>query len=122
MRVVIYKLFRGTDIGFYPTRLVTSDDVKELDSLKLCPCIFQEYVPGEFDIRITVVNKSVYAARIEYDKDHQIIDTRVTSTACKPFELPDRIVQHVLQLMSGFGLIYGAIDMRYSIDRGASCK
>jgi hypothetical protein len=41
---VIYKVFRGTNIGFYPTRLVAPEDVDNFIAIKGCPSIFQEYV------------------------------------------------------------------------------
>lgn len=115
---IIYKVFRGPEFGFYPTRMVTPDDLRDLASLRNCPCIFQEYIDGEFDVRVTVVGDHVFTARIDYDKSSKLIDTRATSTECKYFELPSDISRRLLDMLRHFGLIYGAVDMRFSSRAG----
>jgi hypothetical protein len=60
------------------------------------------------------VGDNVYAARIEYDKVSEIVDTRVTAKSICRFDLRANIVSQVLLLMRRFGLVYGAIDMGFS--------
>jgi hypothetical protein len=111
---VIYKLFRSPDVGIYPTRLLTVADFNDMASLAACPCIFQEYIQGEFDVRATIVDQQCFAARLDYDKDSALVDTRLTFTATLPLNLPCELECKLITLVRRFGLVYGTIDLRFS--------
>lgn len=111
---IIYKIFRGPDMGFYPTRKLTPEDLLDLNALKNCPCIFQEFIPGLYDLRVSVVGDQVFAAKIEFDRNSSSIDSRLCATNCTRYELPNGIADKILKLTARFGLIYGAMDLRRS--------
>lgn len=114
----IYKMFRGTSFGFYGTRRFDKLDLSNLDRLQTCPAIFQEYVQGEYDIRAIVVGNKVFAARLLYDRSSEIVDTRLLHTEISAYKLPSDINNKLVQLVKSFGLVYSAIDMRYSNELG----
>jgi len=115
-RSIIYKIFKGPEMGFYPTRTLSEDDLIELSSIRNSPCIFQENIIGQFDIRVTVVGGELFSAKIEYDSSSGQVDSRATATSCVPYTLPNHINEKLLALVQGFGLVFCAIDLRKTLD------
>jgi hypothetical protein len=114
----IYKTFTGCDFGFFETRIMTDADLKELWRLKSCPTIFQEHIEGDYDLRVTIVDKSIFAARLLFKEGTHPVDSRVDRIPIEPAELPANICTKLLQMMDYFGLLYAAIDMRYGESGG----
>jgi hypothetical protein len=110
----IYKMFTGSPFGLHGTRRLDGPDMHLLDRLHRCPAIFQEYVDGEYDIRAVVVGDEVFAARIDYDRLADTIDTRFVDTTVSTCSLPPDLTRRLVQLVHGFGLVYSSIDLRYS--------
>jgi glutathione synthase/RimK-type ligase-like ATP-grasp enzyme len=98
------------------TRLLQSDEVGLIESISLAPSILQTYVDKEFELRITVMGKKVFAVALDSQStQHGQIDWRL-SLHCedlphRPFDLPDEIGQKCLALTEYFGLNFGAIDL-----------
>lgn len=115
---VVYKLFDGTDIGFFETRRLAAADLGELWRLAICPVILQYYVEGDFDLRVTIVGDQLFAARLDYDREAEIIDTRFTMKPAQSFELPADLAGKLIALTRHFGLTYAAIDLRFSERNG----
>jgi glutathione synthase/RimK-type ligase-like ATP-grasp enzyme len=115
----IYKTFTGCDFGMYETRLIsTEEDILELRRLQPCPTIFQEHVNGDFDIRATVVGSEIFSAKIDYKKGRHPVDSRIDQVPLDSFVLPSELARRLIELVSDLGLIYSAIDLRYSNDDG----
>lgn len=97
------------------TEMITSRDLAYTESLRYCPAIFQAYVPKAFELRITVVDRQVFAAEIDSQATHHTrIDWRRYDhyhTTYRPHPLPAGIHQRCLDLVARLGLVYGAIDM-----------
>ncbi len=111
---VIYKIFGATLDVWRETRRLTLDDLPMLDTLDLAPVIFQELVPAQADVRITVVGERVFPMAIDSRATSYDVDFRVTlgDATTSAIELPDDVHGQVLTLMEELGLAYGAIDMR----------
>jgi hypothetical protein len=114
----IYKMFHSPRVGIYPTRRLRTEDLESIDRLITCPAIFQERISGEFDIRATVVGDRVFAARIIFDPLEDVTDTRFVETEVTPWTLPADVEEALIQMVADFGLVYSAVDMRYSDDLG----
>jgi hypothetical protein len=64
----IYKMLSGASMGpGLETRRI--ERVDDLWRVQNCPIFLQEYVPGEYDIRVTVVADKLFSAKIDFDKD-----------------------------------------------------
>ena len=102
------------------TSLVQTEDLEQLESLKLAPVIFQGYVDKVSDIRVTVVDEDVFAAEIlSQERESSRVDWRATDTPdLKHVEhdLPDDIRQLCLTLIKALGLKFGAIDLALTKD------
>ena len=114
----IYKMFHSPRVGLYGTRRLRTEDLDSIDRLITCPAIFQERIKGDYDIRAMVVGDRVFAARICFDLLGDVIDTRFVETEISPWTLPADVEAALIQMVANFGLVYSAVDMRYSDDLG----
>ena len=112
---VIYKSFSATPVTWRETRTVGAADEPMLDLVRLAPVIFQEAIPGGVDIRVTIVDAQIFAARIDAGASGYEFDFRLD--AANPINehlLPPEIEMRLLDLMARLGLWYGAVDLRLS--------
>jgi len=85
----------------------------QVDTIRLTPTVFQEYVPKQLEIRAVVIGRRVFAASV----DSQAIlaarhDVRaVTRQATyEPYDLPEKVGEALLELVYGFGLRFCSAD------------
>lgn len=117
---VVVKLLAPTpllDEVIYTNR-VTPWDMKQIESVRFSPSIFQRNVQKQYELRITVVGERVFPVRINSQADeHLAIDWRrkpkmddydVEMSSC---DLPDVIRKQIQALMCALGLDFGCIDM-----------
>ncbi|NIZ07215.1 MvdC/MvdD family ATP grasp protein [Pseudoalteromonas sp. HF66] len=114
----IYKTFTGADFGFYETRKFSQEDLEELDKIKNCPMIIQEHIEGSFDIRVTIVDEQLFAAKIMYKEGRHPVDGRIDRVPIHKHELPDELNHLLLRMIHAEGLRYATVDMRYSQETG----
>jgi hypothetical protein len=114
----IFKMFAATPTVWRETRLVRSQELEILDAVRVAPVIFQEYVPADADIRVTVVGDSIFALEIDARSTAYPLDFRMSLGEARtgPTVLPPRVQEHVRALMAALGLAYGAIDLRRTTD------
>lgn len=110
----IFKTFSCTHAVWRETRLVRAEELDLLDQVRLSPVIFQEYIRGDADLRVTIVNDRIFPAAIDsrgtdYEVDFRMSLGQAKTEAC---ELPRQIEERLFALMDRLGLVYGAIDLR----------
>ncbi len=110
----VYKAFSATEQQWRETRLLKPEELGMLNNLKFAPVIFQEYVPAEYDLRITVVGRKIFAAAIHSQQTSYKVDMRmdIGNAKISAVELPVQTKQLLREFMQRLGLVYGAIDMR----------
>lgn len=98
-----------------------------LGNLKMvanCPVIFQEAAEQEFDVRVTVIGESVFAARVGHSEDLGAGESNVDwrhhklKRTFEKHELPVDTSEACVKLTKQLGLNFGAIDLGYSKKRG----
>jgi glutathione synthase/RimK-type ligase-like ATP-grasp enzyme len=116
----IYKTFLATEAHWRETRVVRPAELAMLESVRLAPVIFQEYVAAVADLRVTVVGDRMFAAAIAAPSGGYDIDYRMDldGSRFEPAELPRQTEEGIRALMSKLGLVYGAIDLRRTADGG----
>ncbi|WP_414530538.1 MvdD family ATP-grasp ribosomal peptide maturase [Nodularia chucula] len=98
------------------TNPVSSADLEHLDGLRFCPMTFQEQVPKELELRVTIVGNCIFTAAVD---SQALIQARhdwrkqgaALLNAWESYTLPQDVQEKLLQLMAYFGLNYGAIDI-----------
>jgi hypothetical protein len=114
---VVYKSFNQRGLIWSPTRRLTASDLVHLNSLQCAPVIFQRYVEGTCDIRVTVIGESLFAT--EFRLDHlNCVDHRLAldTAPCAAHRLPPEIERKVLDMVRDLKLEYGSVDLRMTPD------
>ena len=103
----------GMNRGILSKRISISEFEEFSDTIHLCPTLIQEYCEKQFELRVTIIGASIFAVKLESQKN---IETKVdwrSNTYLNPhdtFELPEDIRQFCLSFMREQRLIYGAMD------------
>ncbi len=110
----VFKTFSCTHEIWRETRLIRADELPLLDTVRLAPVIFQEYVPAGVDLRITIVGGRLFAAAIHSQETDYEVDFRMSlgQAEVEATTLPAEVEEGLLALMGRLGLLYGAVDMR----------
>lgn len=98
--------------SFIFTNAISENLILNLDKYDLTPCIFQENIEKAFEIRVTVVNTSVFAAVVysqDYNESKQ--DWRRKKLKFHKFELPIFVKEKCIRLCQELNLKFGAIDL-----------
>lgn len=118
---VVHKTLKRTFLNYdnrgfrIPVTLVTPKHLKQVDLVRKAPSFFQEYVEKEYDARITVVGRKVFAVRID-SQSHPLtaVDWRqpelIDKIPYSKIELPQATENLVLTLLDRLGLNFGALD------------
>jgi hypothetical protein len=118
---VVCKAFSATQEVWRETRLIGEAEYALLDRVALAPVIFQELVPAEVDLRVTVVGEEVFPAAVHSQELPYSLDFRLflevgAGVRMSPARLPQEVEEGLLRLLKHAGLRYGAIDMRRTPD------
>jgi glutathione synthase/RimK-type ligase-like ATP-grasp enzyme len=100
--------------GGLRTTLVDKDMPEQLDAVDELPCHFQEYVPKQVELRVTVIGRRAFAARIHSQDDARtMIDSRDMSAEIlyEATTLPPDVEQRCVEFVRSYGLEYGALDL-----------
>jgi glutathione synthase/RimK-type ligase-like ATP-grasp enzyme len=110
---VVYKQFIALPHTWRETRRLTPEDEALAESIAYAPVIFQEFIPAVAELRVTVIDKQIFAAETDVRDAEYQQDIRMNLDASyKEHLLPTEISDKILLLMQELGLVYGAIDLR----------
>jgi hypothetical protein len=110
---VVHKAISSPSHRFLDTRVWGEREVECLADLPLCPIILQERIEGPSDIRVTIVGRRMFAARIDTAAGHAGVDSRLDLDApCVPHVLPDEVSAALLCVMEKLGLLFGTVDLK----------
>ncbi|WP_299568493.1 hypothetical protein [uncultured Pedobacter sp.] len=94
------------------TNRLTEEIKADLRDFELTPCIIQKEIPKAYELRITVVDGKVFAAKVNSQEDPEtIVDWRRKKLKFERYELPEKVAQQCISLTEKLGLSFGAIDM-----------
>lgn len=103
------------DVPFFPTTLITEDNLNQLDTLRYCPMIFQKLIEKSYELRIAYVDGVFFAGKINTEESIRgKTDWRVASDITffwEHYELPVAVENALTKMMQQMGLFFGAIDM-----------
>lgn len=96
------------------TTLVDEAMLDQLDSVSELACHFQEYIPKQYELRVTIIGERVFAAKIHsQDDERTVIDSRDMSADIlyEATTLPDALRERCLAFVRSYGLTYSALDL-----------
>lgn len=110
----VFKAFSATPSTWRETRPVRAEDAAMLDRVALAPVIFQERIDGGVDVRVTVVARQQFPARIEVSDARFEFDVRLDTQAARitACDVPSEVAAGLDRLMASLGIVYGAADFR----------
>lgn len=86
--------------------------IDRLDEFDLTPCIYQENVSKEFEVRATVVADKVFAAATySQEEDETRVDWRRKERKFFSIEIPVEVETLCVELLKRLDLNFGAIDL-----------
>ena len=105
---VICKAFSATIENWRETRMIGEAEYALLDQVSVAPVIFQEFVPAEVDLRITVVGEQFFAAEVhsqelDYPLDFRLFLETGPGVRMSPTELPREVEDGLLRLLKSVG-------------------
>jgi glutathione synthase/RimK-type ligase-like ATP-grasp enzyme len=111
---VVYKAFQGSERTWRETRVLKPAELDLVDSVRFAPIIFQQFVPAQADLRITIVGDRIFAAAIECGQSRYPVDFRmdIEDVPITATDLPSSVEEKLRALMARLRLVYGAVDMR----------
>jgi hypothetical protein len=97
------------------TQVVSKRDSGYAQTIRYCPTIVQAHVPKLFELRVTVVGGTVFAAEIHSQQSERSRDDwrrhGLRKTPCRVHDLPKEIEGKCLAIAEALGVTFGAIDM-----------
>ncbi len=102
-------------LAFYTQKIEKSKLHKLIAQVRNCPTTFQPYIEKDFELRITVVGRSVFPCAIySQEAERTKYDWRrydIPNTPHEVFKLPVGIEEKCISLIKNLGLVFGCIDM-----------
>lgn len=106
------KIFENESTSFIFSNVLKKEHVLELKNYDLTPCIYQQQIEKEIELRITVVGEKLFVAGVDSQKNKDTkIDWRKGDLSFFPTEIPNFIKEKCFRLVKNLGLRFGAIDM-----------
>ena len=103
----------------YSSVMSVEEVIQKRKNIEQAPCIFQQYLEKEFELRITIVGEKIFAVKIHSQKNKKTeLDWRKDQlhVEYELFDLPKEVKNNLLKLHQAFGLFYGAYD--FIVDQG----
>ncbi len=103
----------GRNQGLLSKKISKDEFYKNYKNISLCPTQIQEYIKKDFELRITIIGKKVFAVKIDSQANKETsVDWR-SDTKMNPhsiFKLPRKIEKFCLDFLKYQNLLYGAMD------------
>jgi len=94
------------------TNLVDKTHIDNLINFDLTPCIFQQHIEKDIELRITVIGEKIFIAGVNSQIDEVTqIDWRKGELKFYETEIPKHIKTMCIELVKKLNLKFGAIDM-----------
>ena len=101
------------------TRLIDFNEIKDnIEGIKICPTLFQEYIEKTYELRINVIGDRIFAlAMCSQDNELSQIDFRGLSPANMKqqlVEIPDILKKQIKKFVKHQGLVFSAMDFIFT--------
>jgi glutathione synthase/RimK-type ligase-like ATP-grasp enzyme len=105
----------GRGYSIYTNVISRKDLLDRADSIRLAPCLLQEYVDKSKELRVTIVGTTIFATEIDSQaSERSRVDWRhydIPNTPYRQVEIPSMVGTRLIALLKHFSLSFGCIDM-----------
>lgn len=108
------SLTTSTDPRVTMTTLVSESELDQLESVRIAPCLFQEYIPKRLELRVTVIGDEIFAAEIDsQSSDQAAVDFRagILDIPYRMTTLPPMIAEACMAFVRSYHLNFSAMDL-----------
>jgi len=106
------RISNNDNASFIFTNKIKPELINKIDEYDLTPCIFQENIEKDYEIRVTVIGKQVFSAAVYSQQDEETItDWRRKKLFFKTVDLPEEIQVLCVDMLRALNLQFGAIDL-----------
>jgi len=106
------KIQSGESDEFIFTNPIPKNIIDEIDHFDLTPCIFQQNIAKEYEIRATLVGEQVFSSAVYSQEDYETkADWRKKKLKFVKTTLPEEIERLCIQILKQLNLEFGAIDL-----------
>lgn len=93
------------------TSRVTPADLSAVETVRYTPCLLQEFVQKDFEVRVTVIGDRLFPVAIHMSRP-DVTDWRsdMDSVSYSIYQLPDTVADRTLRLVRKLDLTFAAID------------
>ena len=106
------KIYDEKSTYFIFTNQLREDHILNLDDYDLTPCIYQNRIEKDYEVRVTVVGNKIFSARVNSQDDEQTkLDWRKKKLKFQQTEIPKSIELKCIELVKRLELKFGAIDL-----------
>ena len=110
---VVFKMFVCTEALWQPCRKFDETFVAHIEHVRFMPAIYQEYLAGTGEYRVTIFGEHCFAARADMAKSRFPSDVRMDLALARTAEtLPSGMEAKLRTFMGKLGLLYAAFDLR----------
>jgi hypothetical protein len=92
---------------------VREEQLPEDDVVRLCPAIFQPFLPKSFEVRVACLGRLCVAIRIDSQSNERAaMDWRLGQfyVGMEPYELPPEVAEGCRRLLRELGLVHASLD------------
>lgn len=99
------------------TTMITEAELELLESVRLVPCLFQEYIPKHTELRVTVIGDELFVAEIDSQaRESTSVDWRNWNDGgfdipYRKVTLPADVAERCIKLVRSYHLNFSAIDL-----------
>ncbi len=110
-----FSMQDNTSWACFAKKVSINDLEKYKSSVKLAPVFLQEYIEKESELRVTIIGKKIFTAKIESQNNKDSIeDFRAVSSydlVHKEFQLPEKIENKLLAFNEFYNLEFSTFDI-----------
>lgn len=94
------------------TNQINKTVIENLTQYDLTPCILQNHISKEYELRVTIVGDKVFSAKVNSQENkNTLTDWRKEKNPFVIYDLPFEIEQKCIQLTKKLNISFGAIDL-----------
>lgn len=105
----------GSSSRYVQTSLVEDSASFKRESIQATPCIYQEFLEKQYELRVTIIGDRIYAAKIGSRSGAGFVDWRFEAFSgdfqMTPHQLDETTEARILALMKQLGIHYGCMDL-----------